>query len=145
MRALLVGLALSLAAHTHACPYVANEYEDDCYGTLLGLTDWVHNGVAFSPLHKDEWWWGASEHFHAVSGSTWVRIEVYSSTWSDKEERNWLAKRTAMAWAGLPEVLRVASMPLHIVWQGGMDNPRYFDQHGRPRVNATYHGASRKL
>ena len=64
MRTLLaLGLTLGLASHANDCPYVANEWDEDCYGTLLGPTDWLDNGMVFGNLHRDEWWWGKSEHF----------------------------------------------------------------------------------
>ena len=126
------------------CPYVANEHDEDCYGTLLGPTDWLRHGMVFGVLHRDEWWWGRSEHFYAVSGATFVRIEVYGDdgTWPDVGDREWLAKRTAKAWAAMPENLRRASMPLTIIWEKLSGNPVYYDQRstGRSRNAVVFTG-----
>ena len=116
-----------------ACEYVANEFDEECYGTLLGPTDWNRHGMVFGLLHRDEWWWGKGEHYYAVSEGTYVRIEVYGDRWPEQDDREWIAKRTAKAWAALPRVLRRATMPTQIIWESRAGNPIYYDQRNQAR------------
>ena len=126
--ALISAALLSGFAGAADCAYVPNEHDRDCYGTLLGLDDWQAHGMAFGFLHRDEHWWGLGEHYYAVSGSTFTRIEVYGSVWPSKSSQRWLAENTAKAWAALPAALRRASMPLQIIWEKESGNPVYYDQ-----------------